>query len=182
MGQNDLLIRTVKEEAKQPCLDSIVHDGVRGTCYDDIVSFVEHDEEIAESIRDDMSERGSIISQIPGSEPLLDPTTQQTLSISRAYRTAARSQQRPVPPAKPRYLQTTVLGRPQPPPAPPPRPVLIPPTTAGVRDLPRDLPPSTFLLSVETAIVGGDGSIQLTGNTEELHLNFDTSVPHLPLT
>jgi len=63
---NDVIIRRVKEEAKQPCLDSIVHDGVRGPCYDDIVSFVKHDEEIAESIGDDMSERGSIISQVPG--------------------------------------------------------------------------------------------------------------------
>jgi len=51
--ENDLVIRKVKEEAKQPCLDSLsdTQPGVQGLCYDDLVSFIGHDEEIGESSR-----------------------------------------------------------------------------------------------------------------------------------
>jgi hypothetical protein len=148
--------------------------GARGLCYDDLISFIGHDEEVAESIRDDTSERGSVISQMisQGPEPPLDLTIQQELLSSGPYRKSL-----PLPPV----TQTT---RPQIRHAPPlpPKPSPLRSLSNGPQNVNRSQNslPFAFLLSVETAIVGGDGSMQLTGNMNELQLKFDTAVTPFP--
>jgi hypothetical protein len=121
-----------------------------------------------------------------GPEPPLDPTIQQTLLCSGPYRKTSQ----PLPPVgvigspqqglAPPTTRPTCPTRPRPP--LPPKPPTIARSTRKLIHTPESLnsPPATFLLSVETAIVGGDGSMQLVGNTEELSLNFDNAVPPFP--
>lgn len=152
--------------------------GARGLCYDDLISFIGHDEEVADSIRDDTSERGSVISQMifQGPDPPLDLTIQQELLSSGPYRRSL-----PLPPVtRTTTPPLTPTGRHRPP--PPPKPSILRSLSNGPQNVNRsqNSPPFAFLLSVETAIVGGDGSMQLTGNMNELRLKFDTTVTPCP--